>query len=142
MKVQQVNVFGPRKILNVVVPKMKANMYGRIVNIASIWSVINRPGRSSYGISKNAIHGLTKALSVELAEYGIMVNSVSPGFTMTELTVRTNTPEQLEMLSKKVAARRLADPQEQANVVAFLCSELNSYMTGQNLIVDGGYTNE
>jgi len=142
MRVQRVNVFGPRQILNVVVPKMKDNRYGRIVNIASIWSVINRPGRSSYGISKNAIHGLTKALSVELAEYGIMVNSVSPGFTMTELTVNTNTPEQLVMLSNKVAARRLADPQEQANVVAFLCSEQNSYMTGQNLIVDGGYTNE
>lgn len=142
LKVQQVNVFGPRQILNVVVPKMKANNYGRIVNIASIWSVINRPGRSSYGISKNAIHGLTKAISVELAEYGIMVNSVSPGFTMTELTVRTNTAEQLEMLSKKIAARRLANPQEQANVVAFLCSEQNSYMTGQNLVVDGGYSVE
>lgn len=142
LEVQKINVFGPRQILNVVVPKMKANKYGRIVNIASIWSVINRPGRSSYGISKNAVHGLTKALSVELAEYGIMVNSVSPGFTMTELTARTNTPEQLEMLSNKVAARRLAEPQEQANVVAFLCSEQNSYMTGQNLVVDGGYTNE
>lgn len=142
MQVQKINVFGPRQILNVVVPKMKACKYGRIVNIASIWSVINRPGRSSYGISKNAIHGLTKALSVELAEYGVMVNSVSPGFTMTELTVRTNTPEQLVELSNKVAARRLADPQEQANVVAFLCSEQNSYMTGQNLVVDGGYTLE
>ena len=142
MKVQQINVFGPRQILNIVVPKMKAQRYGRIVNIASIWSVINRPGRSSYGISKNAIHGLTKALSIELAEYNIMVNSVSPGFTMTELTKNTNTPEQLVELGNKIAARRLADPQEQANVVAFLCSEQNSYMTGQNLIVDGGYTNE
>lgn len=142
MKVQQINVFGPRQILNVVVPKMKAQKYGRIVNIASIWSVINRPGRSSYGVSKNAIHGLTKALSIELAADNIMVNSVSPGFTMTELTKNTNTPEQLEELGNKVAARRLANPQEQANVVAFLCSEQNSYMTGQNLIVDGGYTNE
>ena len=142
MKVQKVNVFGPRQILNVVVPKMKANKYGRIVNIASILSVINRPGRSSYGISKNAIHGLTKALSIELAADNIMVNSVSPGFTMTELTKNTNTPEQLVELGNKVAARRLADPQEQANVVAFLCSEQNSYMTGQNLVVDGGYTNE
>lgn len=142
LKVQKVNVFGPRQILNVVVPKMKANKYGRIVNIASIWSVINRPGRSSYGISKNAIHGLTKALSIELAADNIMVNSVSPGFTMTELTKNTNTPEQLVELGNKIAARRLADPQEQANVVAFLCSEQNSYMTGQNLVVDGGYTNE
>ena len=142
IKVQQVNVFGPRQLLSVVVPKMKNHRYGRIVNIASIWSVINRPGRSSYGISKNAIHGLTKALSIELAEYGIMVNSVSPGFTMTELTKNTNTKEQLVELANKVSARRLADPQEQANVVAFLCSEQCSYMTGQNLIVDGGYSNE
>ena len=142
MKVQQVNVFGPRQILSVVVPKMKAQNYGRIVNIASIWSVINRPGRSSYGISKNAIHGLTKALSIELAQFNIMVNSVSPGFTMTELTKTTNTKEQLVELAGRVAAHRLADPQEQANVVAFLCSEQCSYMTGQNLVVDGGYTNE
>lgn len=142
LKVQSVNLFGPRRILNVVVPKMKICKYGRIVNIASIWSVINRPGRSSYGISKNAIHGLTKALSVELAAYNIMVNSVSPGFTMTELTVRTNTEEQLAGLGNRIAAGRLATPQEQANVVAFLCSEQNSYMTGQNLVVDGGYTNE
>lgn len=142
MKVQKINVFGPRRILNVVIPKMKANRYGRVVNIASIWSVINRPGRSSYGISKNAIHGLTKSLSVEVASDNIMVNSVSPGFTMTELTIRTNTKEQLIQLSEKVAAHRLANPQEQANVVVFLCSEQNSYMTGQNLVVDGGYTNE
>ncbi len=142
MMVQQINVFGPRQILNTVVPKMKDQRYGRIVNIASIWSIINRPGRSSYGISKNAIHGLTKSLSVELAKYNVMVNSVSPGFTMTELTKNTNTPEQLVELGNKVAARRLADPQEQANVVAFLCSEQNSYMTGQNLVVDGGYTLE
>ena len=142
MKVQQVNVFGPRQILSVVVPKMKDNSYGRIVNIASIWSVINRPGRSSYGISKNAVHGLTKALSIELAEYNITVNSVSPGFTLTELTKNTNTEKQLDELSKRVAAHRLADPQEQANVVAFLCSEQCSYMTGQNLVVDGGYTSE
>lgn len=142
VRIQHVNAFGPWRILQAVVPKMKSNRYGRIVNVASIWSVINRPGRSSYGISKNAIHGLTKALAVELAEFGIMVNTVSPGFTMTELTKNTNTREQLDRLTGKVAARRLADPQEQANVVAFLCSEQNSYMTGQNLIVDGGYTNE
>lgn len=141
-KVQNVNLFGPHKLLSVVVPKMKQQHYGRIVNIGSIWSIINRPGRSSYGISKNAIIGMTKALSVELAEYGIMVNAISPGFTMTELTKRTNTTEQLVELMEKVPARRLALPQELANVVVFLCSEQNSYMTGQNIVVDGGYTNE
>ena len=142
MKVQKVNVIGPRKILNVITPKMKARKYGRIVNVASIWSVINRPGRTSYSISKNAVVGLTKSLAIELAPYNIMVNAVSPGFTMTELTLRTNTPEQLADLESKVAVKRLAQPMEQASVVSFLCSELNSYMTGQNIVVDGGYTNE
>ena len=142
MKVQKVNVIGPRRILNVIAPKMKAQKYGRIVNVASIWSVINRPGRTSYGISKNAVVGLTKSLAIELAPYNIMVNAVSPGFTMTELTIGTNTPEQLAILESKIAAKRLAQPMEQANVIVFLCSELNSYMTGQNIVVDGGYTNE
>lgn len=142
LKIQKVNVFAPRRVLSIIVPKMKAQKYGRIVNIASIWSVINRPGRTSYGISKNAIVGLTKSLAIELASSNIMVNAVSPGFTMTELTMQTNTSEQLVKLENRIAIKRLADPIEQANVVAFLCSDQNSYMTGQNLVVDGGYTNE
>lgn len=142
MKVQRVNIISPRRLLSAVVPKMKTQHYGRIVNIASIWSVINRPGRTSYGISKNAVVGLTKSLAVELAPYNIMVNAVSPGFTLTELTLRTNTAEQLKSLEQKIPARRLAKPMEQANVVTFLCSEQNSYMTGQNIVVDGGYSNE
>lgn len=141
MRIMQVDLFSAYRILKYVVPKMKQNKYGRIVNIASIWSVISRPGRSSYTIAKNAVNGLTKGLAVELASHNVMVNSVSPGFTLTELTKMTNTLEQIEELEGIIPARRMATPLEIAQVVAFLCSEYNSYMTGQNITVDGGYTN-
>lgn len=140
-RIQQVNVVAPYKILKVIGPKMVKNGYGRIVNIASIWSVITRPGRSSYTLSKNAIIGLTKTLAIEWAQFNVLVNAVSPGFTITELTKATNTPEQLLQLESQIPAKRMAEPIEIANVVAFLCSNMNTYLTGQNITVDGGYTN-
>jgi 3-oxoacyl-[acyl-carrier protein] reductase len=137
----QINLFGPYKTLKIVGNKMINNNYGRIVNVASIWSVITRPGRSVYTTTKNAIIGITKTLSVEWASYNILVNAVSPGFTLTELTKNTNTEEQIKFLENTIPAKRMCQPIEQARIIAFLCSDLNTYMTGQNIVVDGGYTN-
>lgn len=139
--INDINIIAPYNILKVVGPKMVKQNYGRIVNIASIWSVINRPGRSLYSLSKNAIVGLTKALAIEWADKNILVNAVSPGFTLTELTKNTNSEEQLEAIKNCIPIKRIANPDEIAKVVAFLCSDLNTYLTGQNIIVDGGYTN-
>lgn len=139
--INDINLLAPYKILKVVGPKMIKQNYGRIVNIASIWSVITRPGRSMYSISKNAIIGLTNTLAVEWAKNNILVNAVSPGFTLTELTKATNTKEQLEKLKNEIPINRIANPDEIAKVVCFLCSDLNTYLTGKNIIIDGGYTN-
>jgi 3-oxoacyl-[acyl-carrier protein] reductase len=136
-----INVKGPYILCREVSKLMKKNEYGRIVNITSIWSAITRPGRSIYTTAKFAIAGLTKTLAVELAEYNILVNSVGPGFTMTELTVTTNTPEEIKKITDIIPIKRMAQPIEIANIVLFLCSDLNTYLTGQNIIVDGGYTN-
>lgn len=136
-----INLKAPYQILKVVGPKMIFNNYGRIVNIASIWSVVTRPGRSLYTMTKNALVGLTKTLAIEWASQNVLVNSISPGFTLTELTKTTNTPQQLSEIEKLIPVQRMADPIEIARVVAFLCSDLNTYLTGQNIIVDGGYTN-
>ena len=94
-----------------------------------------------YTSSKNALVGLTKTLAVEWASQNVLVNAVSPGFTLTELTKTTNTKEQLIELQNKIPIGRLADPVEIAKLVAFLCSDLNTYITGQNIIIDGGFTN-
>jgi 3-oxoacyl-[acyl-carrier protein] reductase len=139
--INTINLNVPYQILKVVGPKMLENNYGRVVNIASIWSVVTRPGRSIYTTSKNALVGLTKTLAVEWASKNVLVNAVSPGFTLTELTKTTNTPEQLMEIEQIIPAKRLAEPIEMARTIAFLCSDLNTYLTGQNITIDGGYTN-
>jgi len=136
-----VNVKGPYVLCREVSKLMKKNGYGRIVNITSIWSAITRPGRSIYTTNKNAVAGLTKTLAIELGKYDILVNSVGPGFTLTELTATTNTAEELRKITELIPMNRMAQPVEIANVILFLSSNLNSYLTGQNIIVDGGYTN-
>ncbi len=137
----KINLKVPYQILKVVGPKMVTNNYGRIVNIASIWSVVTRPGRSLYTTTKNALAGMTETIAVEWAPYNILANAVSPGFTLTELTKTTNTEEQLAAIEGLIPMKRMANPVEIARVVAFLCSDLNTYLTGQNITVDGGYTN-
>lgn len=136
-----VNVKGPYVLCREVSKLMKKNGYGRIVNITSIWSAITRPGRSVYATNKNAIVGLTKTLAVELGKDNILVNAVAPGFTLTELTATTNSADDLQKLTEIIPMNRMAQPVEIANVILFLSSDLNSYLTGQNIIVDGGYTN-
>ena len=70
----------------------------------------------------------------------MLVNSVSPGFTLTELTKSTNTKEELKIIENKIPQKRIASPDEIAKLVLFLSSDLNSYIVGQNIIIDGGYT--
>ena len=114
--------------------------WGRIINIGSIWSVVTRSGRLSYSTSKMALLGINKTLAVEWAKYNVLVNSVSPGFTLTELTSMTNTKDELEIIRTKIPQNRLAIPEEIAKGVLFLSSDLSSYIVGQNIIIDGGYT--
>jgi len=139
-EIQQVNLKGPFIISREVSKIMKRNNFGRIINISSIWGVISREGRSSYSVSKHGIIGLTKTLALELCQYGILVNSISPGFTKTELTLSTNNEFEIKQLESKIPIKRMAKSKEIANVVLFLCSELSTYINGQNIIVDGGYS--
>jgi 3-oxoacyl-[acyl-carrier protein] reductase len=118
---------------------MKSNRYGRIVNISSIWSVVAKEGRLAYTASKSALNGATRTLAVELGEHGILVNTIAPGYVNTELTSQNNSSEQLRLIRNNIPLKRLAEPNEIAQIAAFLCSEKNSYMTGQVLVADGGY---
>tara|TARA_B110000238_G_scaffold140911_1_gene152057 strand:- start:562 stop:1311 length:750 start_codon:yes stop_codon:yes gene_type:complete len=136
-----VNLKGPYLVCREVSSLMKKNKYGRIVNISSIWGSITRSGRSLYSTSKFGLVGLTKTLAVELAAHGILVNAVAPGFTMTELTKKTNSKKEIEDLKNIIPIKRLAEPIEIARLVLFISSEINTYLTGQNIIIDGGYTN-
>lgn len=134
-----VNLKGPFLVTRAVSKIMKKNRYGRIINIASIFGVISKEKRSIYSTSKFGIRGLTVAVSNELARYGILVNSVSPGFVLTDLTKSMLSKKEMDELAKQTPAGRLATPDEISRVVLFLASDLNTYITGKNIIVDGGY---
>ena len=139
--IMRVNVEAPFLLSQAVVPKMIENKSGKIINITSIFGHCTKEQRMSYTTSKYALSGMTKTMSVELAPHNILVNSVAPGFTETDLTRQVLGQEGINEVSKQIPMRRLAQPKEIANVVMFLASDNNSYLTGQNIIVDGGFVN-
>ena len=135
-----VNLTAPLRLCRALGPSMAARGYGRIVNVSSVWTVVGKARRLPYTVSKTGLNGLTRALAVELAPGGVLVNAVAPGIVATELTRQNNTPEQLAALVEQIPIGRLAEAEEIAELIAFLCSARNSYVTGQVLVCDGGYT--
>jgi 3-oxoacyl-[acyl-carrier protein] reductase len=138
-RVMRVNLQGPFMLMRALSRGMKTRRYGRIVNISSILGVITRPKRSIYSASKSGILGLTRAAAVELAPYNVLVNAVSPGFVVTELTQKILSAKEMEGLKAGIPCGRMAEPADISSTVLFLASGLNTYITGQNIIVDGGY---
>lgn len=139
--ISAVNLDAPFLVTRTISRIMKANRYGRIINISSIFGVISKAGRALYSMSKFGLRGLTVSSSIDLAPYNILVNTVSPGFVMTELTQRILGPVEMERIAKEVPMGRFAQPEEISRTVLFLASDLNTYITGQNIIIDGGFVN-
>lgn len=136
----QVNLISQTKLIKLTTPKMKKKRYGRIVNFASIWCDFSKERRIMYSIAKAGVKGLTTAAAVELSKYNILVNAIAPGFVNTEMTSQNNTPEQIKTLKEALPIKRMAEPKEIAEFVYFLSSEQNSFMTGQTIFVDGGFS--
>lgn len=134
-----VNLKGPYLLTRTVGAMMKKNQYGRIINIASIFGTVSKAKRSIYSTTKFGIKGFTVAVSNELAAFGVLVNSVSPGVILTDLTRKNLTNKERADISKQIPAGRLGTPEDVSRVVVFLASDLNTYLTGQDIIVDGGF---
>ena len=139
LRIQRVNVFAPFMLCQAAIPGMKRRNWGRIVNISSIWGKIGKEYRASYVASKFALDGITLAIAAEYSRNEILANCVAPGFTDTELTRSILTEGEKQNLTNLVPARRMADPQEIANFVTWLGSDKNTYITGQNIAIDGGF---
>ena len=134
-----VNYSSPLRLFKLCLPYMKKQNYGRIINIGSVWIDYAKPGRSSYSASKNALHSLTKAITAEYGAYNILANTVSPGFFITDMTFQNNTEEDLQDLRRKIPLGRLGYTNEVADLIYFLSIQ-NSYISGQNIVIDGGYS--
>ena len=135
-----INLKAPALVVRALVGSMKAQTFGRIVNISSIWGVVSKEERTVYSITKNGLHGLTNTLAIELGAYNILVNTVCPGFTNTELTNKNISIDEARILHKDIPLARFAEPHEIASLIYFLGSEENTYITGQKIVIDGGYT--
>ena len=135
--VQNANLRGAFAAIRAVSRGMMKKRSGRIINVASIVGLIGNKGQANYAASKAGLIALTKSVAKELGSRNILVNAVAPGFIETEMTAAM-TPEARDALGKQIALERLGTTGDVAAAVAFLASDLASYITGQVFVVDGG----
>lgn len=138
-----INMTAPFFLSQACVPAMKANGWGRIVNFASLQSYRAFPGGIAYGASKGAITQLTRAMAQAWSGDGIMANAIGPGFFRTELTAAVfDDPERAARNADQTCVGRNGESQDMDGPLLFLCSEASRYVTGQVLMVDGGFTSK
>ncbi len=133
----RVNLTGAFNCTQAVWPHMQERGWGRIVNMASVAGTLGGFGQASYSTTKAGLLGLTRTLALEGARHGITCNAIVPGIIGTE-AFNFGNPEMNERMVKRTAMRRVGEPQDVANAIAFLCSDLASYITGVALNVSGG----
>jgi len=134
------NLRMPFLICQKLLPYMKKMNWGRIVNITSVFGQVSKEFRAPYSASKFGLDGLTIALASEVSEYNILANCVAPGFIDTELTRKILGESGIKKIKQQIPMGRLGTSEEIASLVCWLCSEENSYISGQNITIDGGFT--
>ena len=140
LSIQQVNLYSALRLIQAVLPGMMSKSWGRIVNITSIFSIVSKEFRAPYSASKFGMDGMTASLAAEVAESGVLVNSVAPGFIDTELTRKVLGEDGMREIVEKVPIRRMGKPEEVARLVLWLASNENTFVSAQNIAIDGGFT--
>lgn len=140
LRTLEINLNSNRVLLKAVLPGMEKRKFGRIVAVSSSYSTIAKAGRSSYSVSKAALEALIRSIAVENAQCNILANSIVPGFIETPLTHKNNTRPQIDKFLERIPMKRLGSPMEVANLASFLISEENTYITGQSIRIDGGFS--
>ena len=140
-KTIDINLTAPYQLSQLVIKKMKENGWGRIMNIASLQSIRAFDNSIPYGASKGGVMQLTRALAQAYSKSGILVNAIAPGFFHTKLTESLfQDPEKLKVLAGKTMMNRNGEEDDLFGISVFLCSDANSYITGQTVFLDGGFS--
>ena len=140
-KTMDINLTAPYQLSQLVVKKMKESGWGRIINIASLQSLRAFDNSIPYGASKGGVMQLTRALAQAYSKNGILVNAIAPGFFHSKLTESLfQDPEKLKVLAAKTMMNRNGEEEDLFGISVFLCSDANSYITGQTIFLDGGFS--
>lgn len=139
-KTMQINAFAFYDIIAYLLPQLKQRKNAAILGISSIYGSFSRKKRLAYAASKHALNGMIKTLALELGEYNIKVNGVAPGFVDTKMTHKNNSPDIIDGFKRKIPLGNLGLPADIAKACYFLCSPENTYIHGEILMVDGGYS--
>ncbi len=135
------NLTGTFYFSRAVIPHMKKQKQGRIINIGSMIGLVALPERTAYAAAKSGVHGLTKALSLELASFNITVNAVAPGPCLTDINkVILENPEVNQFFLDNIPLNRWGKPEEIGPLILYLASDESSFMTGSIISIDGGWT--
>ena len=137
LSVIDTNLTSLYRVTKSIVKDMMKARQGRIINVGSIVGIMGNAGQSNYSASKSGLLGFTKSLARELSSRNINVNSISPGFIDTDMT-KSLSNEQIDNLTRNIPLGRIAESSEVSSVVSFLLSEDSSYITGENINVNGG----
>ena len=139
-RVVEVNLSSAMALTRELVPHMKERRWGRIVHISSIMSLVSKEKRNVYSATKAALNGMTMASALDLGPFNVTVNCLAPGPFLTDMPMSVLSDAEKQAFADRTALGRWAQPRELVGPVLMLCSEAGSYVTGQVLVVDGGYT--
>ncbi|MBM4070219.1 MAG: 3-oxoacyl-ACP reductase FabG [Planctomycetes bacterium] len=138
-RVLEINLNSVMILTRALVPQMKARRWGRIIHISSIMGFISKQGRDAYSVTKSALIGLARANALDLGAHGITVNCIAPGPFLTDLPGRLLSAEEKKAFADRTALGRWGEPNELIGPVLLLASDAGSYITGETLVVDGGF---
>jgi 3-oxoacyl-[acyl-carrier protein] reductase len=140
LRINQANYFSNVLLIKSIIPRMVKNGEGRVVFISSAYALKSKEGRSAYSASKAAMEAFIRTCALEYSKQNILFNSIAPGFIETDLTLANNNATQIKELTERIPLGRFGNPIEIADLVKFLGSPSNTYITGQTINIDGGFS--
>ena len=139
-RVMETNLHSVMVLTREIVPGMKARKWGRVIHVSSIYGLVSKEKRGTYSATKSALLGYTRATAIDLGPFGVTVNCISPGPFLTDLPMSVLSDAEKKAFADHTCVGRWADPKELVGPALMLASDAGSYVTGQAVYVDGGYT--